>query len=75
MKNHYLAKACFISTNLAPYASRLLFSTMFGTTDLAFIFDVEVENRVISIEGRELDKNQHSSSQFVTIQENRHGVH
>ena len=74
MKNHYLAKNCFFSTNLVPYASRLLLSMIFGTLVFSYLLNVEVENRVISTQGREMNKNQQGSSQSVTIQDKRHGV-
>lgn len=48
---------------------------IFGTLAFSYLLNVEVENRVISTQGREMNKNQQGSSQSVTIQDKRHGVH
>lgn len=72
IRETYLAKNCF-STNLAPYASRLASSTVFGTQTFGYVFNVEVENGVTSTEGRAQNKNQPGRSKSVIIQDSIYG--
>lgn len=52
MRETYLAKNCF-STNLAPYASRLVSSAVLGTHVFGYVFNVEVERKQGDINRRQ----------------------